>query len=305
MSLLLGNSTGSFAGQIYTIETATHLEFLTLPGTAAVGEPLAAPDGVKVVAKDQFGNTVVDDNSTSVTLTLVGGTFSGGGTTAIATVSGGVATFTNLVIDIPGEYSLQASSSGLAGDTTPDFLVLGNVVARKLFYNQSGTAGPTVRYDGNNPAANSLDDNAIALDKVALLPGAGPASFANVSSYSRGINGVMVDLYAFGSITASDFIFKMGNNNAPSSWAPAPTPTLVTVRSGFGTSGSDRIELIWTNGVHQENLARGHGIGQRQYRPAVSRCLLLRQCPGRFGPGRYADSSHGRRHRRARSSQQC
>jgi hypothetical protein len=46
------------------------------------------------------------------------------------------------------------------------------VVARKLFYNQSGTGGGTIRYDGNDPAINSLDDDAIATDKVAYRPDA-------------------------------------------------------------------------------------------------------------------------------------
>ena len=65
------------------------------------------------------------------------------------------------------------------------------IVSRNLFYNQSGTASP-VRYDGNNSAINSLDDNAIALDKTAYIPGSGAATFANVSSYTKGINGIMV-----------------------------------------------------------------------------------------------------------------
>jgi len=61
------------------------------------------------------------------------------------------------------------------------------ITDRRLFYNQSGTA---TRYDRNNLAINSLDDAAIATDKTAYLwEGAGAATFANVSSYSKGING--------------------------------------------------------------------------------------------------------------------
>ena len=54
---------------------------------------------VTVAAEDQFGNTFTADSTSTVTLTLNGGTFAGGGNTATATVSGGVATFGNLVID--------------------------------------------------------------------------------------------------------------------------------------------------------------------------------------------------------------
>ena len=42
--------------------------------------------------------------------------------------------------------------------------ILSHVVGRHVFYNRSA-------WDGNNAAANAADDNAIASDKVALLPG--------------------------------------------------------------------------------------------------------------------------------------
>ncbi len=126
-----------------------------------------------------------------------------------------------------------------------------SVVGRRLFYNQSGTAGATLRYDGNNLAINSLDDNAIATDKVAYLPqDPGAATFANVSSYSKGINGIMVDISgSHPSISADDFIFRVGNNNSPSSWSLANAPTSISVRAGAGTSGSDRVEIIWNSGA--------------------------------------------------------
>ncbi len=125
------------------------------------------------------------------------------------------------------------------------------IVGRRLFYNQSGTGGATVRYDGNNLAINSLDDNAIATDKVAYLPeDAGAATFANVSSYSKGINGIMIDIAGVhGSITAADFEFHVGNNNTPSTWALANPPTSISVRAGAGVSGSDRVEIIWNSGA--------------------------------------------------------
>ena len=118
------------------------------------------------------------------------------------------------------------------------------VVDRHLFYNQSGTA---TRYDGNNLAINASDDAAIATDKTAYFwEDAGAATFANISSYSKGINGIMIDLAGpHGSITAADFIFRVGNNNSPGLWATANAPSSISVRAGAGTSGSDRIEIIW------------------------------------------------------------
>jgi len=123
------------------------------------------------------------------------------------------------------------------------------VVGRQLFYNQSGTASP-LRYDGNNAAINANDDLAIATDKSAYLPGTGASTFANVSSYTKGINGIMIDLAGtHGTITAADFIFRVGNNNTPNSWVAGPAPSSISVRAGAGVSGSDRVTLTWANGA--------------------------------------------------------
>jgi hypothetical protein len=93
------------------------------------------------------------------------------------------------------------------------------------------------------------DDNAIAPDKNAYLPSTSAADFSAVSSYDKGINGLMVDLAgAHGPITASDFVFKMGNNNWPGAWVTANAPTAVVTRAGAGVGGSDRIEIMWDNG---------------------------------------------------------
>ena len=117
------------------------------------------------------------------------------------------------------------------------------VAGTKLFYKGSPRWNVT---NANLPGFS--DDNAIAADKIAYHPGGGTSAFSEVSSYAKGINGLMVDLAgAHGPITANDFTFKVGNNNSPSTWATATAPTTVTVRSGAGASGSDRIELLWAD----------------------------------------------------------
>ncbi|MDP7287660.1 MAG: hypothetical protein QGH94_06680, partial [Phycisphaerae bacterium] len=111
----------------------------------------------------------------------------------------------------------------------------GEVVGRHLFYNNS--SWDTVS-----------DDDAIAADKTALLPGQ-TASPANYSSYSRGINGVMVDVDGLaGTPTAGDFAIEVNQAGAPDTWSPGPAPT-VTVRPGDGDGGSDRIVLTWADGA--------------------------------------------------------
>lgn len=120
----------------------------------------------------------------------------------------------------------------------------GDFVAVHLFYNGSA-------FDGNDFAANAADDGAIATDKQALFAG-GTASFANLTSYHRGINGLMVDL-APGSaaLTAADFAFRMGDGTDPSAWpvlGAAFTPA-VSTRAGAGVNGTSRVTLSFPDGA--------------------------------------------------------
>ena len=119
------------------------------------------------------------------------------------------------------------------------------VVARHVSCNNSA-------FDGNDPAANAADDDAIAPDKTALQPGQA-ATFANYTSYSRGINGLIVDIAdPPGTPTASDFQFHVGNDNNPAGWPAAPAPLSVTVRPGEGTGGADRVTILWPDGAIQK-----------------------------------------------------
>jgi len=118
------------------------------------------------------------------------------------------------------------------------------VVARHVFYNNSS-------FDGHNAAASAADDGAIAPNKHALLPG-DSATFDNVSSYSKGINGVMIDLAglpAGATPTAADFTFKVGKSATTGTWTAAPPPTSVTVRPGEGQAGTDRVTVTFADGA--------------------------------------------------------
>lgn len=119
------------------------------------------------------------------------------------------------------------------------------VQGHHIFYNNSA-------WDGNDPSANAADDAAVAPDKAALLPGS-MAAFANYTSYSRGINGLMIDVANLhGEPTAADFIFKVGNNNEPATWSRLAVSPNLTVRYGAGLNGSDRITLIWPDNAIQK-----------------------------------------------------
>lgn len=110
--------------------------------------------------------------------------------------------------------------------------------SRRVFYNNSW-------FDGANPNANTGDDGAIATDKSALLPG-DEASLANYTSYSKGLNGIMVDLEGLvpGSVlSASDFEFLRGNMQPVAQWTSGPVPSNIAVRCL--TEGLSRVTIIW------------------------------------------------------------
>jgi hypothetical protein len=115
------------------------------------------------------------------------------------------------------------------------------VIGRYTFYNNSS-------YDDNGEAVTIDDANAIASDKVALLPGE-TASYANYTNYRFGINGIMIDVLDMPDpsiLTVDDFQLHVGNSADPATWDVAPPATL-TVLEGAGVDGSDRLVLTWAD----------------------------------------------------------
>jgi L-ascorbate metabolism protein UlaG (beta-lactamase superfamily) len=116
------------------------------------------------------------------------------------------------------------------------------LVGAHLIYNNS-------TFDGHDPAAAVSDDAAIASNKTWLLPGQTP-TFANYSSYDKGINALAIDVENLGpSPSADDFSFKVGNTIDPSTWSNAPSPIGVSVRSAAGADGADRVTIQWADGA--------------------------------------------------------
>lgn len=121
------------------------------------------------------------------------------------------------------------------------------VLGRALFYNDS-------KYDGHNAGIDVQDFAAIASDKQAYVFGQGPSTFANVSSSTKGINGLLLDIFgSHPNITADDFTFRVGNDESPENWSLAPEPISVSVLAGAGTSSSDRVAIVWSPGAIQNS----------------------------------------------------
>lgn len=123
-----------------------------------------------------------------------------------------------------------------------------------LFYNHSA-------FDGNDAASNDADDRAIDPTKRPLRSWDTAASFANISGYSRGINGVMVDVANLAWIpTADDFEFRTGNGGDPAAWRAAPAPQSVSLVSRVTVQSPiiplSRISLTWTDGAIRNTWLR-------------------------------------------------
>ncbi|MEI7899091.1 MAG: Ig-like domain repeat protein [bacterium] len=100
------------------------------PGAALVPQPV-------VTLQDAFGNTA--NSSAAITLAITAGTPTNGGpgtlsgTKTVSAVSG-VATFTNLSIDVAGAgYKLTATSEGLASTNSTSFKVEANLITNGSF----------------------------------------------------------------------------------------------------------------------------------------------------------------------------
>jgi len=153
------------------------------------------------------------------------------------------------------------------------------VVGRHIFYNQSA-------FDGNNAQANAADDNAIATDKQALLPGES-ATFANYTSYSRGINGIMDDREHHGSAALARCSRADGD--------PSSRGGREWVGPGDLDVGRRPNQGAVAGGHRKEGHAPGTGGGRR---------VLLRQFAGGHGFGEHHEPRHGERVGSACCSQQ-
>ncbi len=181
--------------------------------------------------------------------TGVGGTYA-----PVATLGGGVTVFDDATVTAGSKYYYQVKAIDLAGTSLPSnelsiTVPIPTIVANSIFYNGSS-------FDGQNGSSNLTDIAAIATDKQALLPGQ-TATFQNYTSYSRGINGIIIDVANLDNLPRfEDFSFSVGNDNNPANWAVAPVPSLINVYPGRGPQGSTQITVIWADNDIQNEWVR-------------------------------------------------
>jgi hypothetical protein len=111
-----GNTAGAFELSP-DVGVATKLAFIQQPSNAFAGIEIAP--SIEIAIEDSNGDIVTTDNST-VMLTGHGGPSIGSGSRAAVN---GVATFSTVVVDAPGTYTMTASDGSLTGATSISFTI--------------------------------------------------------------------------------------------------------------------------------------------------------------------------------------
>jgi hypothetical protein len=118
---------------------------------------------------------------------------------------------------------------------------------RPVVYRNFGTVDTVAARHVVYDAATSRET--IAPGKTPLRPGQF-ASFANVTSYSKGINGAYVDVIGLPESATPESVlaslsFAKGGAQGGTEWSAAAAPSSVSIARGEGVGGTDRIRLAW------------------------------------------------------------
>ena len=206
----LNFASGSLAGVssrdlIVAAAGATRLEMVTHPLGGRTGSELATQPQVKLV--DRFGNTVLSDNTTEVTVTASGGNlFTDPAGPLIATANQGLVSFSGLrFTGTPGaDFTFEFSALNVTSVTTATFRVT-NAFANDLVITQEPVAGKTGDLLSQMPILElrDFDDNLAEDDNTTVVEATidvsnGSATFVDSSDQPLGtapsftaVNGVV------------------------------------------------------------------------------------------------------------------
>jgi hypothetical protein len=138
-----GTLTAATSGNIAVgAAAATKLAFQSIPVTGTAGVVIAT--AVKVAVEDVYGNVVTGDASTiNLAIATGPGNFTSGSTLSLAAVNG-IATFSNLVLNTSGKYTLNAINGSLTVPTSGTFTIVPAAASKVVFQSEppaSGMAG--------------------------------------------------------------------------------------------------------------------------------------------------------------------
>lgn len=194
---------------------------------------------------DSFEGVVVGTNGIFVSKTTTPDQiFRVNSSTGALTVIAGNAIGDGVLFGTPGAGGAQTIGFNLGIAVVKE----ATVVQRGIFYNRSTS---TVFGDGSGNPANAVDPS-----KTALLPG-NVASFSNVSNYSRGLNGLFVDIANVGgTITAAEFQFATSSGSSPLTFINLPAPPTVSIFPGGGNGSSTRVKIEFADDAIQNTWLR-------------------------------------------------
>ncbi len=186
-------ATGDTSGFSTAVTLPDHLGFIGQPSNTLRGSPISP--AVTVGVYDRLGTLLTSDNGDEVTLSVSGPGGFDPASKITVTVSGGIATFSNLILDTAGSYTLVAASGSLGRATSSSFMVsaflsthLGFLIQPSSV--QAGQAiGPAVQVEVLDPFGNVLtSDNS---DQVTLTVASGPGGFdPNSTTTAQVIDGI-------------------------------------------------------------------------------------------------------------------
>ena len=219
------------------IGPADHLAFLQQPATAVVGSPIKPAVTVEVL--DVNNNLVSSDNTDTVTLTLAnnltGATLSGNS----VTVQGGVATFTNLSVNVVGSgYTLTGTSTGGVKTRTPSASFNITTAASIIEDFEHGLS----LYHATNP----------------FTPDATIPNAAHDGSYGLDLSGAGLPT---GWIYRNDAAAQVQQGETLSVWVQFPGSTVGRAYFGFGASSSGTLSVVLAADTGQLILQDNHSFG--------------------------------------------
>ena len=262
---------GTTNGFTMTAGSGSKVAFVQQPTTTTAGN--AINPGPTVQVQDSFGNAVPGSGVT-VTMTVNSGpgAFTGGSTTSTTTNAAGLATFSNLILDTSGSYTIQAASTGLGTVNSNAFTVNGKATVASLVISaisspQTAGSGFTVTVTGFDSFGNQVNNSSDSI-RLGIAAGSPQSTFSNTgattmtATLNNGMatfNGVTFDTagstYA---LTASDTTVSVSapssntftvNPGTASKLAFSQQPTTTTAGNAINPGPTVQVEDSFGNAV--------------------------------------------------------
>ncbi len=227
----------------FTVSAAAASKVIYAVQPSNVTAGVADSPSIVVDVDDQFGNIVTTDSS-NVTLSVATGPGSLTGTVTVA-ASSGVATFSNIILDTSGNYTLTASDGSLTSATSNSFTVNPTSASKVVYAVQPSnvTAGvadsPSIVVDVEDPFGNIVTTDS---SNVTLAVASGPGSLTGTVTVaaSSGIatfGNIILNTAGNYTLTASDGSLTSATSNSFTVSAAASSKVAYSVQPSNVTAG--------------------------------------------------------------------